>query len=559
MRTFGPTVLLALTCACVSPTGDGARIVLERAEREGWWRATYLLDSPAGELRFQRPARFFREEVWEVATPGWRLERRDEHQLLVADTDDTAASRVAVEFPVHTDHLVKEYEFFQKFTDGSLAVYTGHLYVTPDEADRLQRVELVPRDDEHLVVRGRLTRGRTIWDDPDGDGTYVYFGRIDPLETEEMIAVVDPGAPSWLVQQMHRLLPEMFAMYSEGFGEPLPWKPMVLFNFENVERGGLSSGGGTLTGLVQMSATGSAWHDATPESSEHLLYLIAHEAAHLWNGQLHAYDDSADSWMHEGSADAFAELALLRSGAIDATRLAERRTEALNRCVRGLGGGALYDSAQRGQFRNYYACGNILAVWSFAMLSRPAEFGRLFDVWRGVFANANAENSHYDRDSYFRALESLGVEADAIDRLAAFVDETLDDPTTDVLEFLGIADIEVVALDRPWKPERRERAAAALEHLMELACGGRVSFYREWPMLRTAAIDGCEPFEREMRILTIQGYDVASDGDRALQSMAERCRSGLPVTLRLEDRGRAAIPCNAAPAPPPPPLAFPEI
>jgi len=310
MRPYVPAVLLALTCACASPPGDGARIVLERAERDGWWRATYRLDGRAGELRFQRPAGFYREDVWEVTTPGWRLERQGDHQLLVADA---YADRVVVEFPVYTDHLVKEYEFFRKFTDGSLAVYTGHLYVTTeppaedgaeDEADYLVRVELVPRDDEHLVVRGNLARGRTVWDDPDGDGTYVYFGTIDPLETEAMIAVVDPGAPGWLVEQLHRLLPEMFAMYTAGFDEPLPWKPVVLFNFENVERGGLSSGGGTLSGLVQISATGSAWHDATPSSSEHLLYLVAHEAAHLWNGQLHPYRDAADSWMHEGSADA---------------------------------------------------------------------------------------------------------------------------------------------------------------------------------------------------------------------------------------------------------------
>ena len=57
----------------------------------------------------------------------------------------------------------------------------------------------------------------------------------------------------------------------------------------------------------------------------------------------------------------------------------------------------------------------------------------------------------------------------------------------------------------------------------------------------------------------IQGHDVVSDGDRALQSTAERCRSGLPLTLRLEDRSETAIPCNVAPPSLPPPLAFPEI
>ena len=43
------------------------------------------------------------------------------------------------------------------------------------------------------VVRGNLARGRTVWVDPDRDGTYVYFGTIEPLETDAMIAVVDPG------------------------------------------------------------------------------------------------------------------------------------------------------------------------------------------------------------------------------------------------------------------------------------------------------------------------------------------------------------------------------
>ena len=230
-----------------------------------------------------------------------------------------------------------------------------------------------------------------------------------------MIAVVDPGAPGWLVEQMHRVLPETFDLFTEGFAEPLPWKPMVLFNFEDVERGGLSSGGGTLSGLVQMSASGSAWHDATPASSEQLLYLIAHEAVHLWNGQIHPYDDGNDSWMHEGSADAFAELALVRTGTIDETRLAERRSEALNDCALRLRDGSLHDSSRRGQFGNYYDCGNVIAAWSLGALGDAADFERLFELWRGVFAHRGDGDPSYDRNSYFGALEALGVDSESID------------------------------------------------------------------------------------------------------------------------------------------------
>lgn len=263
--------------------------------------------------------------------------------------------------------------------------------------------------------------------------------------------------------------------------------------------------------------------------------------------------------MHEGSADAFAELALLRSGTIDAARLAERRSEALNLCVQGLADGSLYDSSERGQFRNYYACGNMVAVWSVAVLGDPADFQRIFDLWRGVFAHVDRLDAHYDRDSYFHALESLGVDADAIDRLRAFIDETFDDPASAVAEFLGSAGIEVVVLDRPLPPQRRERAAAALGHLMAQACEGRVSYYREWPRLRTAGIEGCEGFDAELRIVAIQGHDVDAEGDRAFDATAERCGAGRSVTLRLEDGGTTAIPCGAPPPVPPPALAFPEF
>ncbi len=565
IRAFPAVALLALVSCTPPPDGD-ARIILERAGDDGRWRATYVLDKPADELRFQRQANFYREDAWEIVTPGWRLDRRGDDQVLVAEAE-ADRHRLVVEFPEYTDHLVKEYEFFRKFTDGSIAVYTGHLYITgepppeegaEDEADFLVRVDLRPRDEEHLVVRGKQARGRTVWDDPDGDGTYVYFGTIEPLETDAMIAVLDPGTPEWLTEELRRLLPGMFEFYTTEFGAPLPWKPVVLFSFTEREGGGLSNSGGTLSGLVQMSAEGSTWHDATPINAEHLLYLIAHEAAHLWNGQLYPYRDSADSWMHEGSADAFAELALMRTGTIDAARLAERRTKALNRCVKGLGDGALHDSGERGQFHNYYSCGNLLAVWSVAVLGDPGDFQRLFDVWRGVFAHADAE-SRYDRQSYFDALASLGVDAAKVDALRSFLDEGLDDPAAGVSVFLSGAGIRVIQLDRPTPPLRGQWAAAAMQHLMASTCNGWSSFYREWPWIRTATSASCEPFREELRIVTMEGNQVAADGDRAFAAAAARCRAGRPVRLGLDGGGVAIIPCTAEPPEPPAPLAFPVL
>jgi hypothetical protein len=562
---FGLLSLATCTAAC-GPVSDGPEgtVVLERADRPGIWRATYELATPTRELRFERPAAFYRERVWTVVTPGWEMAREGDEQVLASSSSASAGDRIVVEFPEYTDVLAKEYEFFQSFTDGSVAVYTGHLYVTPEQdadasgAAALRRVELVPGPDEHVVVRGEVRQDRFVWRDEAGDGTYAYFGAIRPLETDEMVAIVDPGAPPWLVEQMNAMLPELFATYTERFAEALPWKPVVIFNFEDVEMDGLSSGGGTLTGLVQMTAQGAGWHQATPESAEQLLYLIAHEAAHLWNGQLHAYKDPSDSWMHEGSADAFADLALEQAGRIDASRLTERRTDALNQCVSGLVPGALSESAARRQYRSYYACGNVIALWSAAAVSDSAESPeRLFEIWRTLFERSG-EDGRYDRETYFEALAELGARPAAVAALREFVDATHEDPVSAVSELMERVGVELQRLDRSMPELRRDRAATALRHVMARACDGRIGFYTEGRRFRTEPIEGCEPFASELRVVAIEGHEATAAGDLALAATADRCARGEPVELWLDDGGVVRVPCDVPPPPVPATLAFVE-
>jgi len=571
MHSFVPRLaalcLLGVFAACVSSedTAPPPRIVLERADSADRWRATYELAAETGLLRFERPAAFYRESVWEVVTPGWTLARDGDAQVLVAE-EGVETSRIVMEFPVHTDNLQKEYEFFQSFTDGSVAIYTGHLFVAPaggeapeEELDYLRRLELVPQAGERLVVLGKVAQGRTLWENPYDDGTYVYFGGIAPLETKDTIAIIDPGAPAWMVERLDRLVPEMFALYTERFGEPLPWKPVVLFNFEDVEHSGLASGGGTVTGLVQMSATGKAWHDASPDKSEQLLYLIAHEAAHFWNGQIHTYEEMADSWMNEGSADAFAELALLRSGYIDADRLAQRRTEALNRCASGLRDGPLTEALERRQFRTYYSCGQLIALWSVGIVAEPSDPDALFEIWRVLFEHSDPEDGSYNRDTYLDALSSLGAEPENLVALVSFLDSEQADPAASLVEFMARAGVEIDLLERPVPELRRDRANHALQHLMADSCGGRYSIYTEGPRLRTAAMDECEPFSVELRVLSIEGHGNEPDGDLALDAVTARCSRGEPVTLGLEDGSEARVPCASPPPPLPAPLSFPRL
>jgi hypothetical protein len=569
VTTKRPATLLAILAVALvacsdTPPAGGPRIVLEPADAPSRWRATFRLDHPIETLRFERPSGF-RTAVWEVVTPGWTLQSQEGTVRLTA-LPGAASDTVVVEFPVYTDSIPKDYELFRRFTDDSLAIYTGHFYaIAPavdeaeTEAEPLRTIELIVDPGDRIVIRGETFRqGRVVWKDDHGDGTYVYVGRIEPIETDDMIAILDPGAPAWLLDHLERELPAVFERYTTQFDEPLPWKPSVLFNFVDVDVGGLSSGGGTLTGVVQMSATGSAWHHPTPDAAESLLYLMAHEAAHFWNGQLHPYEGDHDSWLHEGSADAFADLLLYRIGTIDERRLAERRSEAVERCVDALRTGSLSSAYGRGRFDAYYSCGSLIAVWSAASIDGPPGDERLFDVWRVVFDLADGDRGSYDRTIYFRALEQLGADPADVQALERFVDAEHEGPATALSELMRRVGIDLVRLDRPYPEGRRERAASVIEQLMAGACAGRYSFDREGDRLRTYAIEGCEPFARELRVVAIEDHPIA-DGDLALAAAIERCDEGAPVRLGLEDGADVAVPCRNAPLSPPETLGFPIL
>src|SRR5690348_9081805 len=126
MRILRLTVvsLLAVRVVCAQT------ITIERVAPKKW-RATYALTQPVTSLRFERPAGFFRERVWTVVTPGYRLNRQGEWQTLALDPNATAQKEIVFEFPEFTDPLPKEYELFQAFTDGGLAIYTGHFNAVP--------------------------------------------------------------------------------------------------------------------------------------------------------------------------------------------------------------------------------------------------------------------------------------------------------------------------------------------------------------------------------------------------------------------------------------------
>lgn len=540
--TLASRALLVMCLAAAPPYAgaQGSSVAIERVE-PGRWRATYQLDAPARALRFARPAAWYRERAWTVRTAGYRWTRSGSSQVLVAEP--RAATRtIVVEFPEFSETLPKEYEFFQPFTDGGVAVYTGHLYATPDSASEIRTVRLVPPTGTNVVVRGQVSSGPTIFRDSIGDGTYAYLGNARPIETASVVAIVDAGMPSWLREAFDEHLPRFFEAYRERLGAALPWKPVVLFSFHDTASSGYSSGGGTLTGLVTMTLTGNAWRTRNDAAFAQAVHLMAHEAAHLWNGQLVASPGDSASWMHEGSADAMANDLLLAAGIIDTARHRANREAALNQCAMAIAAGSVHRAAARGAFRTFYDCGATLALWTEAVVRRATPGADLFTFWRDLIARARPRGT-YDESLYFDVLRSARAPDAVVSGMRAFLRDSTVQVVVAGLTTAGVP-VRANAVAPPVR-QQREYARQALMHLMQAACG-RVDF--NWgPPAVTGAVQGCAPFGTSHRVAAMEGHDLAAMGAAAFDAVRVRCEQGAPVTL-ADGTGAvvAAVPCRSS-------------
>ena len=512
-------------------------VSLERLA-SGTWRATYHLSAPTPALRFERPASFFRERVWTVVTPGYQLDRDGDRQVVRLASGATPRREIVFEFPEYTATLPKEYELFLPFTGGAVAVYTGHFYATPivDDAAAaatLRTIDVTPPDGMKAVVRGRVVTGRVTFSDSIGDGTYIYLGNTAPIETPDVVAIVDPGMPSWLVRRFNDDLPRLFAAYRERFGYPLPWKPVVLFSFGDAASPGVSSGGGTLTGLVNMTFSGRDWMQQTPALTEQAVALIAHESAHLWNGHLvENVDQRAGSWMHEGSADALATEMLYALGVIDSARYRVRREDAINQCATATASGSVATAGSRNAIREIYDCGFVLTMWTAAALHGANSTANAFTFWHDLIASARANDSKYDQARYFAVLARGHVPDSVIAGMKEFV--AARDGMRIAIDGLRAAGVRVEeGSGVPPVSVRQQAARMAMAHLMSQACG-RMSF-NFGPSIKTSAVPGCEPFAAEHIVFAIDGHLVRDDGAAVYDAVHAACAAARGVTLQRED------------------------
>ena len=428
--------------AAVEAAPDVPQVRVEVTRRGDDWQAAFIFDRAFTTWVLPRSAltaeggQPWRAPSWNIETRGVRLQRRGNYDVLVADRGKLP-SRVEVSFTPVPERLQADYSPALIFTDGSVALFVAQFDGFP--MDSLAAVGKLPSDlNNQMVPAARLqyvfrdTAGPVLLDgrrvpvaETADSNTYVLFGGARPLETPDMIGILDPQLPSWIKESLTRSVPALLGRYTQELGRLRDFKPAIMVSWGGPTPGLVSRGGSVLRGLIAMQYEGSGVLEETTVQRQQGLWFIAHEAAHFWLGQTVAYEYARDAWITEGGADLLAVRAVAE---IDPEY--DPKTE-LNRgiadCIKLTRRHGVASARDRGEHRAYYACGAV-----FGLVAEAAS-GRSFYNFARQLIDANRADGVITRADWLTAFDS----ATRKPMLRRDIERLLDKGVSDPAEFIA--------------------------------------------------------------------------------------------------------------------------
>lgn len=413
-------------------SGPAAEVAIAVTENpDGTWDVTYKFAQPQSALVLSQAPVTYRE--WTPLSQGvamWRIGGME--GFVFREPASEAKFRIK---PFSGD-LPAAYTPFLAFSDGSYGVLSGQFRVKPI-ASLAEAAAFTKSGEEWpapvMTSQVSIASPRPVGSKeggvhsellPGGDGTIVYVGSLAPVKGDSFRGYIDPGLPAWLTAGFDADLTTIFSMLAKGWGKELTDKATVFMVFGGYGQKGMDLKGGAIDDLLTLQMSGAALAEPTPEIRTYVRWFLAHEAAHIFqqkfgNNDVLFSDGGGHAWVHEGSANAFA----YRIGADLADNpeayLAEVYASEYKDCVAHLEKAALVEARDSGSFRAYYACGDLIALATDALLPDHD----LFDFWNAL-QRASIQASETDRaELYFKVLAELGASAQGVRKLRSFVSE----------------------------------------------------------------------------------------------------------------------------------------
>lgn len=550
---FGKLILFSIVAwalggcaASPRPPLHEIKVTIQPHANGQMWLVRYDVDEPVEGLLFQRQRNQFRSRTW-TGMNGGAMVASQRGVEVIAGREPLRTFEFLVR--PYFGETQKDYEFFVRYSDGGTIVYTGHLSAIPVNCAGDCRVnspegigtykityEFIPRAGEHVLIDGAPSTGPLHWDE-EGLGRFVYFGRQLPVTRAGYSYLGDSNSPDWVVAEIDRLTLPLMQYYGNRTGYQLGRLPLIFLSFDPYS--GWGARGGVLPGQVQLSIGGSEWRSKSNEHTDRFRRLLAHELAHLWNGDLfqNAGEDG-QSWMHEGGAEAFALRALRDGGHMTESRYRSLHTEAINECTSGLSGSALVESDAFRRFQNYYTCGTAINLLAERMTA--GRQSSLFSLWGEIFRRTAGSN-RYSSHVFFRAVQDNAPSPAAAAQLRALVHERLPRPDRYLYDLLREHGVEVENQfeNAPlWFVRSANRRLVS--ELVRQNCGGNIEDSGE--ALAVSAPGECPYLRSGDRVVRVE-YGIAFDDPNLYETYQKSCVERGHVTVHIEGRGPVALPC----------------
>ena len=400
---------------------------------DGPWDISYRFDGAHSALVFDSSN--YRSTSWSSEVPGTRIENLHGLDVLLLEPESSQA-----QFSVMpTSSTGRGPAPFLQFSDKSVAVHVAQFSLltvsSREEAEALhgnlgkwhgtQPTLALTLTSKQMMLTpdGRWVSG-VLQMPVRGGGGYIYLGNIKPVETDDVVAVVDPGLPDWLANRFHMDISRIYDAHRTRWGARTN-RAMVLLAFGGTE-GGLENRGFAAGSQLSMLIRGSAYASENEDALRTLLWFFAHEASHQFQFRGGFSREAGADWISEGSANTMAIAVLHDLGMMDKARMERRYWRTHRRCVTELQDGPL--EGKRGEAG--YVCGDLIAQMTAASLPDHD----LFAFWNAFRKQANGDTKRLTSEGYFAVLRERGADPAFVDSLVRLIRTPLDSAEAQLAE-----------------------------------------------------------------------------------------------------------------------------
>jgi hypothetical protein len=372
----------------------------------------------------------WRPGSWTVLTPGVRIERRGRHDVMFA-TRGTVPRTVRVRFTPVSSDLIAEYDPALIFSDGSVALWSGHFHLVPvgsaaeidswpvDLSGRTFRgsgsqVTFRDRHGQVLHVGQRFDSATLV-----GGELYVLFGPLQATTSEGIATIIDPALPAWLKRELTASTPAIVRRLTDMLGPHGGLPPTLLVSWRGPTPNLSSMGGSTLPGQIGMTFEGIGVVTENERTRYGARWFIAHEAAHFWLGNAVAYQNQGESWIMEGGADMLAVRAIAAMDPAYDPKPALQ--QAVNQCA-GFAARPIATAGERGDNQAFYACGAVFALIAEAVSHQS------YGAFVRPLIDANRADGILTADEWLAALARAGADPSVIGGIRALLSNGASDP-----------------------------------------------------------------------------------------------------------------------------------